>query len=173
MASVAGFGILIHHRIDFAGLGGQRDPPLFVEQADPPYAGLAAQSPNDVVQRIPVVVQHLLVRAAQNHVRHPVGRLFDQILGVAALHTQVDIPEQRKESRRARDHADRELGGQSQAGFDQPRHYTSTGSASVSSSSEFAASCGAPSKTAEFCAMKWKIAKPAATIESVLTTSLP
>ena len=120
-----------------------------------------------------IVVQHLVVRAAQNHVGHAVGRLFDQLLGVAALHAQVDIAEQSKESRRARDHADRELGGQSKAEF--VRRLSSDGDwvfLRFFLRSALRGSCPAASKTGKYCAMKRKIAKPAATIDSVIATSL-
>ena len=46
-----------------------------------------------VVQRVPIVVQHFVVRAAQYDVGDAVGRLLDQVFGVGALQAQVDVPE--------------------------------------------------------------------------------
>jgi len=63
------------------------------EDPDAPDARLVAQVLDDVVERLPVVVQHGVTRAAQDHIRHAVGGLHDKGLRVRALHPQVDEAE--------------------------------------------------------------------------------
>src|ERR1035437_291155 len=172
MAPVAGLGALVHHGIDFARVGGEGDAAILIEDADALDAGLAAQLADNVVERLAVVVQHFVTRAAQNHVGDAVGRLLKKILRVNALGPQVDEAEQGKEGRSARGHRDGELGGQSQADCLAEAHPTATESASVSSIPSGACSCGCASKMGKYSAMTRKIAKPAPTMESVTATSV-
>ncbi len=59
-------------------------------------AGLAAHVANDLVERLAVVVQHLVAGAAQDHVGDAVRGLNQEFLGSAALHAQVDVAEERR-----------------------------------------------------------------------------
>ena len=114
MARVAGLGALVHHGIDFARVGRKGDAAFLIEDAYSLDARLAAQLTDDVVERLAVVVQHLVARAAQDHVGDAVGGLLDEIVRVNALRPQVDEAEQGEEGRRARRDANGEFGGQSQ-----------------------------------------------------------
>ena len=78
MASVAGLRRLIHHRVDFCRFGGKGDPAFFIEDANALDALLAAQFLHDVVERVAIVVQHFVMRAAQNHIGDAIGGLLDQ-----------------------------------------------------------------------------------------------
>jgi len=51
VARVAGLGALVHHCVDFARVGRQRDAAVLIEDPDALDARLAAQLPYDVVQR--------------------------------------------------------------------------------------------------------------------------
>jgi len=155
-----------------AGVGGEGDAAVPIEDADALGARLAAQLANDVVKRLAVVVQHFVARAAQDHVGDAVGGLLDEIVRVNALRPQVDEAEQGEEGRCARRHRDRELGGQSQPDCLAEAHLTATASASLSASFRGASSFGCASKIGKYSATTRKIAKPAPTMESVTATSV-
>ena len=93
MAPVAGLGALVHHRVDFARVGGKSDAAILIKDADALDARLAAQLADDVVQRLAVVVQHFVPRAAQDHVGDAVGGLLHEIPRMNALRPQVDEAE--------------------------------------------------------------------------------
>ena len=172
MAPVACLGALVHYRIDFARVGRKRDAAVLIEDPDALDARLAAQLSYDVVQRLAVVVQHFIPRAAQNHVGDAVGGLLHEFLRVNALRPQVDEAEQGEEGRRARRHRDSQLGGQSQSDCLAEAHLTATASASVSTAFRGASSWGCASKIGKYSATTRKIAKPAPTMDSVTATSV-
>ena len=111
----AAFGALVDRRTYFFRIGGIDDQAILVEDADSLNSRLGAHLVDHVEQGIAVVAQHLVVRAADNQIGDPVGRLFHQVLGKVLLRAQVDDAEEREKGRRAGNHADRQLGGQSHA----------------------------------------------------------
>ena len=93
VASVTRFRPLIDHPVDLRGVGGKADAAFLVEDANTPDTRLAAQFLYDVVERLPVVAQHLIMRAALDHIGDALRRLQHHLLGVAPLVPQVEVAE--------------------------------------------------------------------------------
>ena len=74
MASVTGFGAFVDHPVDLGGVGGEGDAAFFIEDAYAANARLAAQFLDDVIERLAIVAQHLVMRAALDDVGDALGR---------------------------------------------------------------------------------------------------
>ena len=146
----APLGALVHHPAGLPRVGRNRDPSVLVEQADTADAALAAEFLDDVEQRVAVVAQHLVARAAQDDVGDARGRLLHHAARIAPLDAQVDPPEQREKGRGAGDDAHRQLDGQTEPDSGTRAHPTATASSSVSPTSSGAASCACASNTGKY-----------------------
>src|SRR4051794_6797169 len=77
--------------IELAGIGGEGEAAVLIEDADALNTRLTAQFLDDVDERVAVIVQHAVAGAAEHDVRQTVRRLFDERLGVIARHAQVEV----------------------------------------------------------------------------------
>src|SRR5579864_9378573 len=99
VAAVTGLSLLVYNASGFFGIGRKTDASFFVENANAADAGLAAHVTNGLVERVPVVVQHLVPRAAPDNVADAIRALQHQLFRVTLVRPQIQITQTAEDDR--------------------------------------------------------------------------
>jgi hypothetical protein len=113
MAGIAGLRLLVDNAVELGGVGRKADAAFFVENANAPNTRLAAEIANDLIERVAIVVHHLVAGTALDDVCDALRTLDHQFLRAAPLHPQVEIRKYAENHSGAEHHPQGQLPGDS------------------------------------------------------------